>query len=63
MAGAFFFKGIVEMWKIVLGFIVFAALAIFLLNRGGDIDISGEKHGVLKSAVPVCFAGCAAARI
>lgn len=33
------------MWKIVLGFIVFAGLALFLLNKGGDIDLSGEKHG------------------
>ncbi|MES1977147.1 MAG: hypothetical protein V4451_03870 [Pseudomonadota bacterium] len=36
------------MWKIVLGFIVFAGLAIFLLNKGGDIDISGEKHGSVR---------------
>ena len=34
------------MWKIVLGFIVFAALALFILAKsGGDIDMSGEKHG------------------
>lgn len=33
------------MWKIVVGFIVFAALALFMLSRGGDIDLSGEKHG------------------
>jgi len=33
------------MWKIVLGFIVFAALALFILSKGGDIDMSGEKHG------------------
>jgi hypothetical protein len=36
------------MWKIVVGFIVFAGLALFILNKGGDIDISGEKHGALK---------------
>lgn len=36
------------MWKIVVGFILFAALALFLLSRGGDIDMGGEKHGVLK---------------
>ena len=35
------------MWKIVVGFIVFAGLALYLLNKGGDIDISGEKHGVV----------------
>ncbi|SDN98578.1 hypothetical protein [Polaromonas sp. JS666] len=33
------------MWKLVLGFIVIAGLALFLLNKGGDIDLSGEKHG------------------
>ena len=36
------------MWKIVVGFILFAALALFLLSRGGDIDMGGEKHGVIK---------------
>ena len=34
------------MWKIVVGFIVFAGLALFLLNQGGDIDLGGEKHGL-----------------
>jgi hypothetical protein len=34
-----------KMWKIVLGFIVIAGLALFLLNKGGDIDMGGEKHG------------------
>ncbi|MES2189523.1 MAG: hypothetical protein V4454_05325 [Pseudomonadota bacterium] len=33
------------MWKLVVGFIVFAGLALFVLNKGGDIDIGGEKHG------------------
>jgi len=34
------------MWKLILGFIVFAALALFILSKsGGDIDLSGEKHG------------------
>ena len=37
------------MWKIVLGFIVFAGLALFLLSRGGDIDLGGEKHGSRQS--------------
>ncbi len=31
------------MWKIVVGFILFAALALYLLSKGGDIDMSGEK--------------------
>ena len=33
------------MWKIVVGFLVFAAVALYLISKGGDIDISGEKHG------------------
>ena len=35
------------MWKIVLGFILFAGLAMFMLNKaGGNVDMSGEKHGI-----------------
>ena len=41
------------MWKIALGFIVFAVLALFLLNQGGDIDLSGEKHGAAPALAPV----------
>ena len=34
------------MWKIALGFIVFAGLALFIISKGGDkLDMSGEKHG------------------
>ena len=33
------------MWNIALGFAVFAALAIYALSQGGDIDMGGEKHG------------------
>jgi hypothetical protein len=34
------------MWKIALGFIVFAALALFVIMKGGDsLDMGGEKHG------------------
>jgi hypothetical protein len=33
------------MWKIAVGFAVFAGLALFILSKGGDIDMSGEKHG------------------
>lgn len=39
------------MWKLVLGFIVIAGLALFLLNKGGDIDLSGEKHGGLPASL------------
>ena len=35
------------MWKIVIAFIAFAALALFILNKaGGDVDMGGEKHNV-----------------
>ena len=34
------------MWKIFLGFLVFAALAMYVIFKGGDnLDMSGEKHG------------------
>ena len=35
------------MWKIVIGFIIFAAIAVYVLSKGGDIDLTGEKHGAL----------------
>lgn len=33
------------MWKVALGFVAFAALALYLLSKGPDIDMGGEKHG------------------
>lgn len=34
------------MWKILAAFIVFAALALFVIMKGGDkIDMQGESHG------------------
>jgi hypothetical protein len=34
------------MWKIAVGFVVFAALALYVIGKGGDsLDMSGEKHG------------------
>ncbi len=34
------------MIKILIGFIVFAALALFVIMKGGDsLDMGGEKHG------------------
>ncbi len=51
------------MWKLALGFIAFAALALFILSKaGGDIDISGEKHGLdLAHAAPAAAAPAASA--
>ena len=40
------------MWKLVVGFIAFAALALYILSRGGDIDLSGEKHGTEATHAP-----------
>lgn len=37
------------MWKLLAGFAVFSALAIFILMKGGDIDMGGEKHDVAAS--------------
>lgn len=35
------------MWKMLLAFVVFAALAMFVLIKGGaDVDMGGEKHGI-----------------
>jgi hypothetical protein len=34
------------MWKMLVGFIVFAVVAVYLLMKSGaDIDMGGEKHG------------------
>jgi hypothetical protein len=49
------------MWKIVVGFIAFAALALYVLSKGGDIDMSGEKHGIeAHPASPAASAASAA---
>ena len=35
------------MWKLILGCVAFAAIAMYVLAKaGGDIDLGGEKHGV-----------------
>ena len=44
------------MWKIVVGFIIFAALALYMLSRGGDIDLGGEKHGSVSPSSSVVSA-------
>lgn len=44
------------MWKIAVGFIVFAGLALLLLSKGGDIDLGGEKHGDEATHAPVVSA-------
>lgn len=34
------------MWKLIAAFALFAAIALYMLSKGGDIDMSGEKHGI-----------------
>jgi hypothetical protein len=41
------------MWKIALGFIVFAGVAVWMLSRGGDIDMGGEKHEISVPQTPI----------
>ncbi len=48
------------MWKIAVGFVVFAALALFILSKGGDIDMGGEKHGAEAMHVPEAAAPASA---
>lgn len=34
------------MLKLFIGFLIFAALAMYVIFKGGDnLDMSGEKHG------------------
>ncbi|VWX57658.1 conserved hypothetical protein [Burkholderiales bacterium 8X] len=34
------------MWKLAIGFVVFAAVVLFVIMKAGDkVDMSGEKHG------------------
>jgi hypothetical protein len=49
------------MWKIVVGFAVFAGLALFILSKGGDIDMGGEKHGAEATHAPAPAASAPAA--
>jgi hypothetical protein len=35
------------MWKLALAFVVFAALAMYILTKSGaEVDMGGEKHSV-----------------
>ena len=51
------------MWKIVVGFIVFAAVALYFISKGGNkIDMSGEKHGADAVQVPASAASAPPAK-
>ncbi|MEI6761374.1 MAG: hypothetical protein WCO22_13110 [Betaproteobacteria bacterium] len=49
------------MWKIAVGFILFAALALYMLSKGGNIDMGGEKHGADATHAPEAAASAPAA--
>jgi hypothetical protein len=35
------------MWKLLVAFVIFAAVALFMLKKtGGNVDMGGEKHEV-----------------
>ncbi|MEJ6021748.1 hypothetical protein [Ramlibacter sp. PS4R-6] len=40
------------MWKLAVGFVAFAAFAIFVVSKADNIDMGGEKHGVETTAHP-----------
>ena len=42
------------MWKIGVGFAIFAVVVLFVLMKAGDkVDMSGEKHGGDSMHAPV----------
>jgi hypothetical protein len=50
------------MWKIVVGFILFAAVSLFVIFKAGDkVDMSGEKHGADAVHAPAAEASAPAA--
>ena len=54
-------QGDISMWKIAVGFIVFAAVALFVIFKAGDkVDMSGEKHGAEAVHAPAAAPAAAA---
>ena len=50
------------MWKIIVGFAIFAAIAVFVLTKsGGNVDLGGEKHEVAPHAAEPASAAAAPA--
>jgi hypothetical protein len=51
------------MWKFIVGFIAFAAIALYVIFKGGaNVDMSGEKHGADAVHAPDAAASAPAAR-
>jgi hypothetical protein len=40
------------MWKLAVGFVAFAAIAIFVVSKADNLDMGGEKHGVETASQP-----------
>ena len=38
--------------KIIIGFIAFAAVTLYIIASGGNVDISGEAKGISYSETP-----------
>jgi hypothetical protein len=52
------------MWKIVVGFVLFAALALFILTKsGGNIDLGGENHNIAGAHEPEAASSAASAAV
>ena len=50
------------MWKIVVGFVLFAALSMYVIIKAGDkADMGGEKHGADAVHAPESTASAPAA--
>ena len=32
------------MWKLAVGFVAFAAVALFVISKSGNVDMGGEKQ-------------------
>lgn len=48
------------MWKLVVGFVLFAAVSLFVIMKAGDkVDMSGEKHGADAVHIPEAPASAA----
>jgi hypothetical protein len=52
-----------DMWKIAVGFVVFAGLSLFVIMKGGDkVDMQGEAAGHNPTEVHASASATAAAK-
>jgi len=48
------------MWKAALAFAIFAGVSMVVLMQGGNVDMSGESHGVELHAEPAAATAASA---